>query len=123
MSSLTLNDFVSLAGKETFTLQTYFVVTQGIARGEEYVFRYRGINQVGAGEWSDLVIVKAATIPSHPPQPEYVSSTSTTITLQLFETSDNGGSKITGYKLERDAGDLRSSINIEVVGYAGESEF
>jgi hypothetical protein len=69
MSTLSLNDFVSLAGKETFTLQTYFVITQGIEQGEEYAFRYRGVNQVGAGEWSDLVIIKAATVPTAPPKP------------------------------------------------------
>lgn len=112
MSAPTLDNFVSLAGRETFTLTTFFVVSVGVEKGAEYAFRYRGINQVGAGDWSDLVIVRAASVPAAPPKPVYLSSTSTSITLQLYETADNGGSKITGYTLERDAGDLASQIDI-----------
>jgi hypothetical protein len=67
MASLTLNDFVSVQGLETNSLQTFFVVTQTINRGQDYVFRYRGVNLVGAGEWSDMTIVKAATTPLAPP--------------------------------------------------------
>jgi hypothetical protein len=115
MSAPTLDNFVSLAGRETFTLTTFFVVSLGVEKGAEYAFRYRGINQVGAGDWSDLVIVRAASVPAAPPKPVYLSSTSTTITLQLFETADNGGSKITGYTLERDAGDLASQIDIQAL--------
>jgi len=77
-----------------------------------YVFRYRGINAVGAGDWSDYVVVRAATVPNPPPRPYYIESTSTSITLGLQETTQNNGGKITGYILMRDAGDLQSDINI-----------
>jgi hypothetical protein len=82
------------------------VVTKDITAGHEYAFRYRGINQVGTGPWSAIAIIKAATVPSAPPKPFYISSTSTSITVGLLKTLDNGGSKITEYKLFRDAGDL-----------------
>jgi hypothetical protein len=77
------------------------------------------VNVVGAGEWSDLVLIKAATNPVAPPAPYYISSTSTTITLGLLETIDNSGSKITGYKIRRDQGDLLSDISVEETTYNG----
>lgn len=57
MGSLTFNDFKSIAGSELHSLQTFFTVTQGIEKGAHYAFRYRAVNQVGAGEWSDTVVV------------------------------------------------------------------
>lgn len=120
MASTDLVDFVSIfGGQGHFTLQNYFVVTLGIVKGEVYAFRYRGINVVGEGQWSDTVLVRAATKPIAPPAPYYVSSTSSTITLGLDETSDNSGSKITSYKIMRDAGDLQSDISIEETSYNG----
>jgi hypothetical protein len=56
-------------------------VTQGIKAGQSYVFRYRGINAVGPGPWSDLIEVMAANVPQAPPKPYYISSTSTSITI------------------------------------------
>jgi hypothetical protein len=93
----TLNDFVEIVGGDPYTLQIYFVVTKGITIGDDYAFRYRAINAVGPGEWSDTAILKAATIPSIPGKPYYIGSTATTITLGLPETIDNGGSKIREY--------------------------
>lgn len=84
-----------------------------------YAFRYRGINAVGQGAWSDLVLVRAATIPIAPPAPYYISSTATTITLGFLPTEDNQGSKITRYSLLRDSGDLQSGINVSVSNYYG----
>jgi hypothetical protein len=66
MGSLTLNDFTTIAGGEQYTLQIYFVVTKGITKGEQYAFRYRGVNAVGAGEWSEIVVLRAATVPEPP---------------------------------------------------------
>jgi hypothetical protein len=94
-------------------------VTNGIIKGEDYAFRYRGINAVGPGPWSEIVILKAATIPLNPGKPYYISSNSTSITLGLPETTDNGGSKIRAYRLFRDGGDLSTDINIEDINYNG----
>lgn len=119
MGSLTLNDFYTIAGGDQYTLQIYFVVTQGITVGQDYAFRYRAINAVGSGPWSDIATLEAATVPLAPAKPEYISSTPTSITLSFSETQDNGGSKITEYKLFRDAGDLTSEIDTEVTDYNG----
>lgn len=95
-------------------------MTYQIQQGESYAFRYRGINKVGPGAFSDLVIVQAATKPAAPPAPVYVSSTSTSITLSLSETANNNGNKILSYILTRDEGDLQSSISTEVDSYNGQ---
>ena len=83
IGSLSLNDFTTIVGGDPYTLQLYFVVTTNITKGELYTFRYRAINQVGAGDWSPTAILQAATVPSAPSQPLYVSSTATTITTTV----------------------------------------
>jgi hypothetical protein len=120
IGSLNLNDFVTITGGEIYTLQNYFIVTQGVVKGQEYAFRYRGINMIGNGLWSDIAIIKAATVPQAPPKPYYISSSANAIEIGFFETEDNGGSKITEYNIYRDDGDLASAINILVTDYNGE---
>ena len=63
IGSLNFNDFISIAGEDQYTLQTNFIVTKNIIKGEDYAFRYRAINAIGAGIWSNIAIIKAATIP------------------------------------------------------------
>lgn len=58
-------------------------------------------------------------MPQAPSAPAYSSSTSTTITLTLSETTDNGGSQVTEYKLFRDGGDLSTDIVTEITAYDG----
>jgi len=57
IGSLSLNDFKSAVGGDPYTLQLTFVVTTNITKGELYTFRYRAINQVGAGDWSPIAIL------------------------------------------------------------------
>lgn len=101
------------------SLQT--TVTKGIVKGKTYTFRYRAINAVGAGGWSPITEIPAASIPLAPPRPIYSSSTSTTITISLSTSTDNGGSKILYYELYRDGGDLSTPINILESTYDGAS--
>ena len=107
-------------GEGQYTLQTYFVITSQVKRGVVYSFRYRAINAVGLGEWSDVALVRAATMPSAPPTPYYISSTSTSIKLGFTKTDDNQGSKITHYSLMRDSGDLSSEITTQETDYNGQ---
>lgn len=58
-------------GADPYTLHLEFTVTNGIKEGMNYIFRYRAINIIGAGEWSDQVLLKAASVPSAPPKPTY----------------------------------------------------
>jgi hypothetical protein len=87
--------------------------------GDDYAFRYRAINAIGPGEWSDIVILKAAIFPAPPGKPYYIGSTADSITLGLPQTDDNGGSKIRAYELYRDDGDLSSDITTQVTDYNG----
>ena len=90
-----MNDFTEVVGGDPYTLQTYFTVTKSILKGDTYAFRYRAINEIGPGPWSDISKLDAATVPIPPPKPFYMSSTDTTITIGLLGTLDNGGSRIT----------------------------
>lgn len=119
IGSVFLNDFTEVVGGEPYTLQTYFTVTRGINKSETYAFRYRGINSIGPGPWSDISKLDAATVPIPPPKPLYLSSTDTSITIGLKNTLDNGGSRITQYKIFRDAGNLSSPVNIQLTDYDG----
>ena len=94
-------------------------MTKGILKGETYAFRYRAINAIGYGPWSSISKLDAATVPIPPPKPYYISSTDTSITIGLKGTLDNGGSRITQYKLFRDGGNLSTPVNIEETSYNG----
>ena len=125
MGSPLLNDWVTLVGGDPHSLSLEFTVATGLARGEDYTFRYRAINQVGAGLWSATRTIKAAGEPPAPARPAKVASSATSITLAFYhDIVDNGGSQISSYKLKRDEGnstDGSGSILVEVAGYDGAS--
>ena len=122
MGSLTLTDFVSIVGADPYSLQVSFIVTRNVEKGKIYAFRYRAVNIIGPGQWSEVTQLKAATKPEQPPKPTFVSATDDSITIGLQQTTDNGGSLITQYLLYRDGGDLSTPVDIEVEDYDGFSE-
>jgi hypothetical protein len=117
MGTLPLNDFKSIVGSSSYSLALQFTVTTNIIKGKTYAFRYRAVNKVGAGGWSPISEIVAATVPSPPPFPIYVSSDDTSISLMFSPSTDNGGSKILGYKIMRDTVDLTSTVAFEEVTY------
>jgi hypothetical protein len=119
MGTTTLKYFNTLVGADPYSLNLDFTVTKGVEKGKSYSFRYRAINAVGAGPWSAVTVLTAATVPLAPPIPKYFSSSANSITLKFDLSADNGGSKITGYKLIRDNGNLLSDINVPISGYDG----
>jgi len=93
-------NYVTVQGGEddrTTSLKAY--ITYGISRGLTYGVRYRGINSVGEGEWSDPIYVIASTTPARPEQPVITSASETEIVLRLIPVSNDGGEPITAYKL------------------------
>ena len=68
-------------------------------RGLQYRVRYRGINSVGAGDWSDPTTITASTVPGRPLTPVVTSTDNTQITLTFTAVTDNGGSSILRYEL------------------------
>ncbi len=67
MGSDYLNFFETVQGENPQELSLSFIVTRNIAKGRIYAFRYRAINGVGAGPWSPITEVTAATVPMAPP--------------------------------------------------------
>lgn len=115
MGSPSLNDWRALVGADPYTLSLEHTVEQGIKRGEDYTFRYRAVNSVGAGPWSEVATVTAAGAPSAPGPMRRIASDATSITLEFNTTNvENGGSKILGYKLRRDDGSNPSPVSISI---------
>jgi len=88
-----------LGGQEGYTLDSEITITQNIVKGRQYRLRYRAINLIGEGPWSDLAYVVASTFPKAPPKPMYTYVDNTKIDLLFTETQDDGGSVILSYYL------------------------
>jgi hypothetical protein len=87
--------FILGGDRNANTLATSVVLTakdDGIEVGLTYRVRYRAINAIGEGEWSDVAYIRAATLPLPPPSPIVTSHDATQITLELSQTSNDGGS-------------------------------
>ena len=77
------------------------------------------MNSNGWSSWSNTGYLTMAGIPTTPPRPEYVSSTATTITLNILPSTDNNGAEVTAYQLYRDGGDYSTDLIYQVTGYSG----
>ena len=63
------------AGLDTpagMTLETQVKVND-LIKGAVYRVRYRAINSIGYGPWSDLTYARVAQVPRAPPKPEVVN--------------------------------------------------
>ena len=102
MAALTTGLWEDLVGHEVDTLLTSFTHTN-LTKGETYFFRYRVRNAAGWGSYSPSTTAVAADAPARPTSPPSVvgTPTSTGVTLRFDLSSiDDGGSPITGFKLE-----------------------
>jgi hypothetical protein len=77
-------DFKSLIGSSVNSLETTFTIAQDVNKGGMYRFRYRSRNINGWSDWSDITYIKAATIATRPPAPQFKTADSTSLTLSLF---------------------------------------
>jgi hypothetical protein len=102
--------FIDIGGADPYSMVTTYTITSGIVRGRTYRVRYRVLNGAGWSPLSSVLFATAATVPTAPPSPTLSSATGTTITLNFEESSDNGGSTITGYELWMDTGTLGSAF-------------
>lgn len=95
-----LGDFVTVQGgvnDRTLALKT--TITMNIIKGRTYRVRYRGINSVGEGIWSDAVNIIASTIPGKPETPQITLALNTGIALAFTAVIENGGQDLIGYEL------------------------
>jgi hypothetical protein len=85
------------------TLETSVRVSN-LTKGAIYRVRYRAINQIGSGPWSEVAYFRVAQKPQPPLQPIVTYVDNTRIDLKLSKSSDDGGSGITSYHLFIDEG-------------------
>lgn len=90
----------------------------GLYPGIDYGYKVVAINRVGASDLSPESVTAPGAAPAKPPPPTYVSSTSTSITLNFNPVVDSGGLPIVRYHLYRDSGTLTSSFT-EITSYLG----
>jgi hypothetical protein len=71
--------FRSVVGddNQVANLNRQLTITDGIVKGRTYRFKYRVKNQIGWSDFSTTTYILAASPPSKPPTPTYVSSTAT----------------------------------------------
>ena len=91
--------FQVIAGGDSGTyLNTFVIVSNNvndggfyynITRGSTYRFMYRAQNVIGWSNYSPISYIRAATIPSAPQPISHVSSTSTSITINIAPCLDN----------------------------------
>lgn len=73
----------------------------GMSLGTTYYIRYRAVNAIGGGAWSDTVSVTTYDVPSAPGTPTLGTETTTGVPLSWSVPTDNGGLAITGYQVQR----------------------
>lgn len=111
--------WVDLNGNASNSLLSQYTVT-GLTKGTSYKFRFRARNEIGWSDYSAETVIIAASAPSQPSKPTFVSATATSITLNFDTNVDNGGSPITLYTLEMNTGTTGSAFS-PVASYASGS--
>jgi hypothetical protein len=101
-----------LIGYTSDSLETTYTKAYNITQGTMYRFRYRCRNVNGWSSYSPITYIAAATIPVRPPAPVFSTATATSITLNLFPSTDSRGSSITSYELWKNAGGTSTLYSI-----------
>src|SRR5437588_21078 len=79
----------------------------GLTTGKSYIYRVSAINSIGVGSPSSeasAVPTKIITVPSSPTNLNAYPASETSISISWVTPQDNGGSAITGYKIEYKSG-------------------
>lgn len=92
------------------------MLTRDIISGASYRIKYRAKNFNGWGEISEIAYITAATKPSKPNAPIYISSDSTSITFMLTAPENTSGSPLTGFKLYVDTMSINSNYQLVYSG-------
>lgn len=83
-------EFNSLIGFGVESLETQLLFEDNVVNGSIFRFRYRALNVNGWSPFSEISHLKAATIPQRPNKPDFVDSTSDSITLFFYESTLDG---------------------------------
>ena len=99
-------------------MTTHYTVTQNITKGRSFRFMYRAKNAVGWSPFSAVSTVLAATVPSTPKAPYFLSFSDLTLRIVVPRSSSDGGDTISTYELWVDAGDDFTSTFTKLTGYS-----
>lgn len=92
-------NWLELVAQEDGAFTYSYVHSLGITRGNEYQFRYRGVNIHGQGADSQASTIKASKEPQAPLAPALTVS-STDVIVTWLESPDDHGSAVTDYRVE-----------------------
>jgi hypothetical protein len=84
-------------------ITTYTLAT--VNTGQWYKFRLRQFNLNGASPYSEIYMTFACVLPSKPQTPTWATSNATSISIMWGPPVENGGCRITYYKVYRDSGE------------------
>ena len=96
------SNFIDIFGADELidVLSTTASITEPlITEGSTYGFRYRARNTYGWSDWSPTTYLLAASVPSIPDAPTFVSATDNSITVALTFTPDSNGDLFTAHEL------------------------
>lgn len=99
----------------------YALTNDSLPTGQYVQARYRCKNFIGWSDWSVHSYLLMAGVPVTPARPTYISSTDTSISIQLYQSSYSNGSPIMGYEVWLDEGDNTSEVNTKDNTYDGVS--
>jgi len=94
------------------------IKVKNLIKGAIYRVRYRAVNSIGSGEWSDLAYIRVAQVPEPPPTPVLTAVENTIVSLQLSISTNDGGTGIIAYHLFLNEGVNGSPFN-EITDYDG----
>jgi hypothetical protein len=86
--------------------------------GTTYAFRYRARNIYGWSDFSPVLFVLAADVPSQPPRPSLMQATDNSISVQLYPSPKANGAAIEYYVLSISVDGLSYTT---VEGYDGQA--
>ena len=115
-------DFASLIGGEGSenSLETSYTIAYGITVGNIYRFRFRSRNVNGWSEFSEIMYIRAATVPERPTAPTFLGATSSSISVQFSRSLSDGGALISVYELYINEGGISTTYS-KVETYDGKS--
>lgn len=111
--------FTSLTGFSTNSMATTHTVTKGVVRGRTHRLRYRALNLIGWGPFSEEQGVLAARVPDAPLQPLYQSFVGSVMNIVIQPSPDHGGASISKYELWVDSGNDFTSSFTQMSLYLG----
>ena len=92
-------DFIEIwNGRGRPEILTY---TMTVTTGNTYSLRHRSFNFNGASEYSDVLTTIACVEPAAPGKPQWITSTTTSITFIWDDPVDDGGCPVLEYKVYR----------------------